>query len=184
MALDIIETDLPGVLIFEPDWFPDPRGFFMEIYNTKRYSEQGFNVTFHQDNHSQSSKGVLRGLHYQLKHPQGKFIYCMRGEIFDVAVDIRKSSPTFGKWTGVHLSEENKRQFYIPEGFAHGFCVISETADVMYKCTDVYHPGDDYGVLWSDPDIGIDWPIDSPLLSEKDLPLPKLSEIPAEHLPE
>lgn len=183
MALKIIEMSLPGVLAFEPDWFPDERGFFMETYNASRYEDAGFCQSFVQDNHSQSSKGVLRGLHYQVKHPQGKFIYVVSGEIFDVAVDIRKGSPTFGQWCGIVLNEKNKKQFYIPEGFAHGFCVLSESADVVYKCTEVYHPGDECGVLWSDPEIGIEWPVADPLVSEKDAILLPLGEISEDKLP-
>lgn len=183
MPTTVTQTDLPGVLIFEPDRFKDERGFFMETYNQARYVPLGLSCDFVQDNHSQSTQGVLRGLHYQLKHPQGKFIYVVRGEIFDVAVDIRKGSPTFCQWSGVRLSVENKKQLYIPEGFAHGFVVLSDWADVLYKCTEVYHPGDEYGIIWSDRQIGIDWPGAKPILSEKDSELPPMAEIPPEKLP-
>lgn len=143
----------------------------------------GFHEVFVQDNHSHSERGTLRGLHYQLKHAQAKLVYVVRGEIFDIAVDIRQGSPTFGEWTGSILSEENKCQHFIPEGFAHGFCVLSETADVLYKCTDLYAPGDEYGIIWSDPTIAIDWPTDNPILSEKDSCYPELKDIPEELLP-
>jgi dTDP-4-dehydrorhamnose 3,5-epimerase len=181
--LKVIETDLPSVLIIEPDWFPDERGFFMETFNATRYAEAGLDRVFVQDNHSQSTHGVIRGLHYQLNRPQGKFVYVARGEIFDVAVDIRRGSPTFGRWTGMRLSAENKKQFFIPEGFAHGFSVLSDMADVLYKCTDIFQPGDSYGILFSDPRIGIDWQVENPCLSEKDAILKNLQDTPPETLP-
>ena len=183
MATSVRQTDLPGVLVFEPDCFKDERGFFMETYNQERYGPLGLNCDFVQDNHSQSSRGVLRGLHYQLKHPQSKLIHVVRGEIFDVAVDIRKGSPSFCQWAGLRLSAENKKQLYIPGGFAHGFYVLSESADVLYKCTEVYRPGDEYGVVWSDGQIGISWPGENPILSAKDAALPSIAEIPPENLP-
>ena len=183
MSQKFIEVSLPGVMLVELDEFDDPRGFFRESYHRDRYVEGGIRPDFVQDNHSHSVRGTLRGLHYQLRHPQGKLIYVVRGEIFDVAVDIRAGSPTFGRWTGFHLSGENRRQVFIPEGFAHGFYVLSETADVTYKCTHVYVPGDDYGLLWSDPSIGIEWPDTSPLLSEKDGRNPLLKDIPEDRLP-
>jgi dTDP-4-dehydrorhamnose 3,5-epimerase len=167
--MKIIETALPGVLIIEPKVHGDARGFFIETYHAQRYAEQGLPDTFVQDNHSRSSRGVLRGLHYQLQHPQGKLVRVTQGEVFDVAVDIRKGSPTFGQWAGVLLSGENHRQFYVPPGFAHGFCTLSDTADFLYKCTDYYHPECEYGVLWNDPAIGIEWPQMDYLLSQKDL---------------
>jgi len=181
--LNIIKTEINGVLIFEPRCFPDDRGFFLETYNQERYQSAGIAETFVQDNHSKSTKNVLRGLHYQLNHPQAKLIYVVTGEIYDIAVDIRVGSPTFGKYVGAHLSAENKRQFYVPTGFAHGFVVLSDTADVTYKCTDVYHPGDDYIIHYKCPEINIDWHCDAPLLSEKDAQAPNLSEIPKDHLP-
>ena len=179
----IISTSLPGVLILEPIVFGDKRGFFMEIYNRKAHAEAGIQLSFVQDNLSHSAKGTLRGLHYQLRHVQAKLIQVVRGEIFDVAVDIRRGSPNFGKWAGVQLSEKNRRQVFIPQGFAHGFCVISEMADVVYKCTDLYAPNDEGGILWSDPGLAIDWPIVEPLLSDKDRQLPCLVDIPTERLP-
>lgn len=169
--MNVIKTEISDVLIFEPKVFGDERGFFFESFNQKVFEEAvGRKVEFVQDNHSKSSKGVLRGLHYQLEpYAQGKLVRCVVGEVFDVAVDIRKSSSTFGKWVGVNLSAENKRQLWIPEGFAHGFLVLSETAEFVYKTTNYYHPESDRGIIWNDPEIGIEWPkIKSPILSEKD----------------
>jgi len=183
MTLKCTEKSIPGVLLIEPMVFEDDRGFFLETYHEKKYPEAGIDKPFVQDNHSHSCRGTLRGLHYQLKHPQGKLVYVIRGEIFDVAVDIRRGSPTFGQWTGTILSEKNKHQLFIPEGFAHGLCVISETADVVYKCTDLYTTGDEYGILWSDPVIGIDWPVENPVLSEKDAESPRLMDVPEELFP-
>jgi dTDP-4-dehydrorhamnose 3,5-epimerase len=176
MSVKFIKTKLPGVLLIEPDIFRDPRGFFLETYQQKKYREAGLTGDFVQDNHSHSVRNTLRGLHYQLKHPQGKLVMALTGTILDIVVDIRKNSPTFGQWLGETLSGENKRQLYVPEGFAHGFCVLSETADVLYKCTDFYVPEDERGILWSDPQIGIDWPVKNPLLSNKDKELPSLAE--------
>jgi len=183
MSIQFIETSLPGVILIEPDVFNDARGFFMETYQFKKYKEGGIDKVFVQDNHSHSQRSTLRGLHYQLHHPQGKLVYVIAGEIYDVAVDIRRGSPTFGQWAATHLSDENKRQIFVPEGFAHGFCIISETADVVYKCTDFYAPGDEYGVYWSDPAIGIEWPVKTPILSKKDSQNPQLKDIPEAHLP-
>ncbi len=177
------ETPLPGVILIEPDVFEDSRGFFMETFHMGKYGKAGINQPFVQDNHSHSRKGTLRGLHYQLRSPQAKLVYVVRGEVLDVAVDIRRGAATFGQWTGTRLSAKNKRQIFIPQGFAHGFCVLSETADVIYKCSDLYAPGDDYGIAWSDPAIGILWPGDAPILSEKDRAYPKLRDIPEDHLP-
>ena len=177
------KTSIHGVIIIEPKVFGDHRGFFLETYSSNRYQQMGVEGTFVQDNHSHSSYGILRGLHYQLHHAQAKLMYVIKGEIFDVAVDIRQGSPTFGKWAGAHLSSENHKQMYIPQGFAHGFCVLSEKADILYKCTDVYHPEDEYGVLWSDPNIDIDWPIRDPILSKKDSAYPQLKGIPEDCLP-
>ncbi|MBN2063547.1 MAG: dTDP-4-dehydrorhamnose 3,5-epimerase [Sedimentisphaerales bacterium] len=184
--MNIIKTEIEGVIIFEPRVFKDSRGFFLETFSSGRYIAAGLTRPFVQDNHSFSGKGTVRGLHYQLTQPQGKLVYCITGEIFDVAVDIRQGSPTFGRWTGTILSRENHRQMFIPEGFAHGFCVLSETADVSYKCTDVYKPGDDYGILWNDPEIGIEWPIDMSiaLLSDKDMKNPRLSQADKSTLPQ
>jgi len=181
--MKVIATGLPGVMIIEPKVFGDPRGFFMESWNQARYEEHGLPAVFVQDNLSFSQKGVLRGLHFQNPNAQGKLVSVLQGEVFDVAVDIRVGSPTMGEWVGVTLSSENKRQFYIPEGFAHGFCVTSETALFAYKCTEVYQPQSEYGVSWQDPDLGIQWPIEKPLLSEKDLNYPRLSEIKTKFSP-
>ena len=174
--------DHPEVLLIEPDVFPDPRGFFMETFHSIKYAEHGLPAVFLQDNHSRSSRGVLRGLHYQLKNPQGKLVRVVSGEVFDVAVDIRRGSPWFGKWVGAILSEENHRQMYVPPGFAHGFCTLSEHADFLYKCTDLYAPGDEYGIAWDDPEIAIEWPEMDYLISDKDLANPLLTE--SDHLPE
>lgn len=167
--MKVLETDLPGVLIVEPRVFPDDRGFFKETYHRQRYAEHGLPDSFVQDNYSHSTHGTIRALHYQIEQSQGKLVQIFKGEIFDVAVDIRQDSPHFSKWTGVLLSEANHRQLYIPPGFAHGFCVVSETADVLYKCTDLYAPQHERTILWNDPTIGIDWPdVASPIVSEKD----------------
>lgn len=164
-----IETSINGVYIIEPTVFGDERGYFMETYHADEFKESGLDVTFVQDNQSKSKKGVLRGLHFQYTKPQGKLVRAIKGEVFDVAVDLRKNSPTYGKWEGVILSEVNKKQFYVPEGFAHGFLVLSDEAEFTYKCTDFYDPADEGGILWNDSDIGIEWPIDDEvLLSDKD----------------
>lgn len=183
MALEFVQSPLPGIILIKPVVFQDTRGFFMETFHQEKYREGGIDRIFVQDNFSRSQKDTLRGLHYQLRYPQGKLIYTLRGKIFDVVADIRQGSPTFGKWEGFILSEGNRQQLYIPEGYAHGFCVLSETADVVYKCTDFYAPNDDFGVLWSDPTIGIDWPVKEPLLSEKDTKYPALDDMPEENLP-
>lgn len=173
-----LSTSLPGVFVIEPDVFSDKRGFFLETYNRERYSGIGISDEFVQDNLSRSKKGVIRGLHYQINKPQSKLVWVPEGEIYDVAVDLRKGSPSFGKWTGVELSAENKRQLYIPSGFAHGFLVISESALVSYKCSELYHPESERGIIWNDPDIAISWgAINTPVLSIKDGNFPKLSEI-------
>ncbi|MBA0203891.1 dTDP-4-dehydrorhamnose 3,5-epimerase [Pectobacterium aroidearum] len=167
--MQIIDTAVHGAKIIQPKVFGDARGFFLETFEKKRYQEMlDIDLDFVQDNHSRSSKGVLRGLHFQKTNPQGKLVRVVRGEVFDVAVDIRQYSPTYGKWYGVLLSEENKTQFWLPPGLAHGFVVLSDTADFEYKCTDYYDPSDEGCLLWNDPDVGIDWPLESPLLSEKD----------------
>jgi len=166
--MKITETKLPGVLLIEPKVFGDERGFFLESFHAQRYADIGIVGNFVQDNHSRSSKGVLRGLHFQKRHPQGKLVYLTRGTVFDVAVDIRKDSPTFGQWVGVTLTAKNHQQFYIPPGFAHGFCVLSEIADFHYKCTDYYHPEDEGSLRWNDPDVGIAWEVAEPILSPKD----------------
>jgi len=182
--MKITSTKLPGVLIIQPRVFADQRGFFMETYHLKKYAEKGLDLSFVQDNLSYSTIGTLRGLHYQYPNAQGKLVQAIKGEIFDVAVDIRCGSPTFGKWTGAYLSDENKRQIFIPEGFAHGFCVISDTASVVYKCTDFYAPESEKGIIWSDSDIGIEWPVKEPLLSPKDSQYPCLKDIPPDNLPD
>jgi dTDP-4-dehydrorhamnose 3,5-epimerase len=182
--LKVIETKLPGVLIVEPKVFGDERGFFMETWHVERYEEAGLPSRFVQDNLSFSRHGVLRGLHFQNPDQQGKLIYVLQGEVYDVAVDIRADSPTFGEWVAAMLSSENKRQLYIPEGFAHGFLVISETALFAYKCTARYNAKAEAVVLWNDPEIGIEWPVDMPILSEKDGAAPTLAEMPVERLPQ
>ena len=178
--MKIIDTKIPELKIIEPAVFGDARGFFFESFNQAKFeSAVGYAVSFVQDNHSRSARGVLRGLHYQLPpHPQGKLVRCVVGEVFDVAVDIRKSSPTFGQWVGVHLSAENKRQFWIPAGFAHGFLTLSEHAEFLYKTTDYWAKDCEQAIIWNDPQVGIEWPAfdGQPLLSEKDQQAPKLSE--------
>ena len=166
-----IETALPGVLIIEPRLFEDARGFFLESWNARAFARAtGVDLSFVQDNHSRSRRGVLRGLHYQIRQPQGKLVRVVRGAIFDVAVDLRKSTPTFGRWFGTELTEDNHRQLWVPPGFGHGFLVLSESADVLYKATDYYAPEHERSLLWNDPAVGIDWPLDGiePLLSAKD----------------
>ena len=169
--MKVTPTSIPDVLVIEPKVFGDARGFFYESFNQKAFNDAtGLNLNFVQDNHSRSSKGVLRGLHYQIQQPQGKLVRVVRGAVFDVAVDIRKSSPTFGQWVGMELSEENRKQLWVPAGFAHGFMVTSETAEFLYKTTDYYAPEHERCIAWDDPDIGIQWPSDvNPQLSPKDL---------------
>lgn len=174
------KTKIDGVYIIEPKVFGDNRGYFMESYNEEHFEEAGLNMTFVQDNESKSSKGVLRGLHFQRKHSQGKLVRVTKGEVFDVAVDLRVGSPTYGHWEGVILNDENKKQFYIPEGFAHGFLVLSDEAVFNYKCTEFYSPEYDGGVMWNDPEINIEWPLDrieNVLLSEKDKVHPNLKDL-------
>ena len=169
--IQVTHCEIEGLAIIQPTVHGDDRGYFMETYNQKDMQEAGLAMTFVQDNQSMSVKGVLRGLHYQINHPQGKLVRVIWGQVFDVAVDLRKNSPTFGAWHGEILSAENKKQFYIPEGFAHGFYVLSDTAEFVYKCTDFYHPGDEGGLRWDDPAIGVNWPLlpgITPILSEKD----------------
>ncbi len=182
MTMNVIPTKLDGVIIIEPDVFGDHRGFFLETYQADRYQKADVHPRFVQDNLSFSVANTLRGLHYQITRPQAKLVQVITGEIFDVAVDIRAGSSTFGQWVGVRLSEKNHRQLYIPEGFAHGFCVLSRSAHFIYKCSDFYFPDDEGGVLWSDPEIGIDWPVSTPIISEKDAGLSPLSHIPRESL--
>jgi dTDP-4-dehydrorhamnose 3,5-epimerase len=182
--LEIVETSLPGVLLIKPRVFADPRGFFIETYRENVLAAAGITDRFVQDNHSHSSRGVLRGLHYQLRTPQAKLCRVVQGEVFDIAVDIRVGSPSFGKWMSVLLSADNYLQLYIPKGFAHGFVVRSETADFLYKCSDYYDASDDRGVLWNDPGIGIDWQTPAPILSHKDRAYLPLSQIPRDQLPQ
>lgn len=181
--MKVLPTALEGILIIEPDVFGDERGYFMETFHRKRYQQEGVDTEFVQDNLSFSAKGVLRGLHYQFPRAQAKLVQVIKGEVSDVMVDIRKGSPTFGKWLRVDLSDKNMRQIYIPEGFAHGFCVLSDTAFLSYKCSDLYAPDSEGGILWSDPDLGIGWPVNHPLLSEKDSQYPCLKDISLDRLP-
>lgn len=176
-------TPLDGVVIIEPEAFEDGRGYFMEAYHQTRYRDLGIEVQFVQDNLSFSRKGVLRGLHYQYPHAQDKLVQVIAGEIFDVAVDIRMGSPTYGQWTSALLSEKNHRQLFVPTGFAHGFLVLSETAHVLYKCSDYYSPESEGGILWSDPDLAIQWPVPDPLVSKKDGAHPRLRDVPNDRLP-
>lgn len=182
--MKIAESPLADTVLIEPRVFEDPRGFFYETWQRQRYADAGVDVDFVQDNLSRSSRGVLRGLHYQHPHGQGKLVYVLEGEVFDVAVDIRRGSPNFGRWAGVTLSSANRRQFYIPPGFAHGFCVVSETALFTYKCSEYYHPETDHSIAWNDPAIGIDWPFDDPELSAKDAAGIRLADMPEAELPE
>lgn len=183
MGVVFRQTGIDGVLMCDLDVYEDPRGFFLETFHEAKYAAGGIRGPFLQDNYSHSIKGTLRGLHYQLAHPQAKLVSVIHGCIWDVAVDIRTGSPTRGRWVGTVLSDENRRQLYIPDGFAHGFCVISERADVVYKCTDVYDPLDDRGIVWNDPDLDLDWPIRRPLLSGKDAALPRLADVACDDLP-
>ncbi len=175
--MNFVKTKLPGVIVIEPDVHRDARGFFIETYHRKKYAAGGIPGPFVQDNHSKSTKGILRGMHAQLKHPQGKLIRVLRGEIFDVAVDIRKGSPTFAQWVGATISADNFKQIYVPPGCAHGFVVLSDIAEVEYKCTELYDPSDELRLLWNDPQISIQWPIKDPILSEKDLNAPTLEAL-------
>lgn len=176
----IIETPLKGMLVIEPDVFRDPRGFFLETYHEPRYAQVGIRGPFVQDNLSWSTRGTLRGLHYQLTRPQGKLVMVVKGTVFDVVADIRRGSPTFGRWYGTELSEDNLRQLYIPPGFAHGFCVVSEEAGFLYKCTDCYAPADERGIIWNDPTLAIAWPVATPTLSAKDRTYKTLREMTAD----
>ena len=173
----------PEVLLIEPKVFADRRGHFLEIFQARRYQEYGMPANFVQDNVSFSLRGVVRALHYQLRFPQGKLVVPLTGEIYDVVVDVRRGSPTFGKYLAVTLTARPCRQLYVPPGFAHGFAVAGEEATVLYKCTDFYHPEDEGGIIWNDPDLAIPWPVDSPLLSDKDQKLPRLRDLPPEGLP-
>lgn len=178
-----VATAIPDVCVLKPRVFRDPRGFFLETYHAAEFEQLGIRTRFVQDNHSQSRKNTLRGLHYQLRHPQAKLCRVVRGAVLDVAVDIRRGSPTFGKWVSAELSAENMHQIFVPAGFAHGFVVLSEEAEFLYKCSDFYDPAGERGVVWNDPDLKIDWGVSQPVLSEKDARLPRLSEIASDQLP-
>ena len=182
--MKVVETDLPGCLVLEPQVFGDARGFFYESFNHDKLSAAGLDLAFVQGNVSQSSRGVLRGLHYQWPKPQGKLVSVLEGEVWDVAVDIRRGSPTFGRWTAVVLSAENKRHFWIPEGFAHGFVVLSERALFTYLCTQTYDRAADAAIRWDDAQLAVDWPVGAPLVSEKDAAAPFLADVPAGRLPD
>jgi dTDP-4-dehydrorhamnose 3,5-epimerase len=173
----VIPTELPDVIIIEPVVHRDGRGFFLETYHAERYRANGLTAPFVQDNHSRSVAGTLRGLHLQVRRPQGKLVRAIEGEVFDVAVDVRRGSPSYGRWVGVHLSADSFRQVYVPPGFAHGFCVLSETAQFEYKCTDFYDPADEIGIAWNDPAIAIDWPVRDPILSARDQAHRTLAEL-------
>ena len=174
--MEFIQTEIPDVILVKPSVIKDHRGFFMESYHIEKFSMGGIDCTFVQDNHAKSIQNTLRGLHFQVNFPQAKLLRCLKGKVFDVAVDIRKNSPSYGKWVGEELSEENKYQLFIPEGFAHGYYVLSETAEITYKCSEVYHPEDEQGFRWDDPEIGIEWPETEPILSRKDQLLPFLKD--------
>ena len=175
--MKVIETALPGVVIIEPKVFGDQRGFFIETFQTERYRDAGIELPFVQDNHSRSPRGVLRGMHFQRSRPQGKLVSVSRGAVYDVAVDINPESPTCGQFVGVELNDENHRQLWIPPGYAHGYCVLSEVADFQYKCTDLYFPEDEGGLMWNDPDVNIPWPAETPPLSAKDQRHPTLHQL-------
>jgi dTDP-4-dehydrorhamnose 3,5-epimerase len=179
----LAESPLPGVRIVEPLVHRDERGFFLEVFHAQKFAEQGLDVVFVQDNHSSSRRGTLRGLHLQLPRAQGKLVRCVEGAVFDVAVDVRRGSPTFARWFGIELTAENFRQLWVPPDFAHGFCVLSDSAQVEYKCTDLYDPGAELTVAWDDPEIGIGWPVERPSLSAKDAAAPRLRDL-ASRLPE
>ena len=178
--MKITQLPLPGLFQIDPDVFQDARGRFVEVFREPRYAEIGIGKPFVQDNLSWSVRNVLRGLHYQLDHPQGKLVMAVKGRVYDVAVDIRRGSPTFGRWYGTELSEVNMRQLYIPPGFAHGFCVLSDEAGFLYKCTEIYAPADERGILWSDPALAIPWPVSAPLLSPKDQAFKCLADMTAD----
>jgi len=179
----VLDTDIPEVKLIKPLFHGDPRGFFLETFQQERYKEMGINYEFVQDNHSRSKKNTLRGLHFQSKNMQGKLVRVSQGSVYDVAIDIRKGSPTYKKWVGYILNDKNHYQLFIPPGFAHGFCVLSDYADFEYKCTDLYNPDYEVGLLWSDPELNIDWPISDPLLSEKDKTNPMLKSLDDKLLP-
>jgi dTDP-4-dehydrorhamnose 3,5-epimerase len=181
--MNIKEVKIQGILIIEPDVFKDERGFFLETWNKERYEKIGIQYSFVQDNISFSKKGILRGLHFQYPQPQGKLIQVLSGQVIDIAVDIRIGSPTYGQWHSEILSNVNLRQMYAPPGFAHGYCVMSESAIFSYKCTDFYNPNTERGIIWNDPDLNINWPIEEPVLSPKDAKYPMLKDLPPDKLP-
>ncbi len=183
MSMKITALDIPGVALIEPQVWGDPRGFFLETFHAGKYAQAGISRPLVQANHSHSRRGVLRGLHRQTERPQGKLIYVVRGAIWDVAVDVRRGSPAFGRWVARELNDTNKAQMWVPEGCLHGFVVLSEEVDVIYQCTDVYHPQGELGVVWNDPALAIDWPIRDPQLSAKDAVLPRLADLSPERLP-
>lgn len=183
MGMKFTKLEIPDVILVEPDVHGDARGYFTETFHAQKYAEGGISCGFVQDNFSYSQRGILRGLHFQLRRPQAKLVYVVSGEVFDVAVDLRRGSPTFGRWCGRVLSGENHLQMFIPEGFAHGFCVLSESASFLYKCSEVYDPTDDRGIAWNDPDVGVKWPISEPLLSGKDQRQPRLRDVAERDLP-
>ena len=174
--MEFIQTEIPDIILVKPNVIEDHRGFFMESYHIEKFKNGGINCTFVQDNHAKSVQNTLRGLHFQVQYPQAKLLRCLKGKVFDVAVDIRQDSPYFGKWVGEELSEENRYQLYIPEGFAHGYYVMSETAEIAYKCSEIYHPLDEQGLRWNDPEIAINWPSQNPILSAKDKALPMMAD--------
>ncbi len=182
--MNIIKEPLPGLLVIKPNIYRDERGFFLETWQQNRYKNIGINEDFVQDNWSRSSKNVLRGLHYQKNNPQGKLVSVRRGAIYDIAVDLRQDSETFGQWYGELLSDDNHLQLYVPPGFAHGFSVLSDIADFNYKCTDFYNPQDEYGIAWNDPELNIDWKVDNPIVSEKDHKLPNFNELNLAYIPQ
>lgn len=183
LSMRVHETKIPGMVLIDLDVFKDSRGSFLESYQKERYKEHGIDVPFVQDNHSHSTKNVLRGMHYQINQPQGHLVYVVKGEVFDVGVDLRRDLPTFGQWLGFRLSESRPQQLFLPAGVAHGFCTLSDTADILYKCTDYFDPEDEGGLLWNDPDLGIDWPVDQPIIHNRDSKFPVLKEISNKHLP-
>ena len=175
--MEFEQTKIPEVILIKPTVIEDHRGFFMESYHIEKFKLGGIDCTFVQDNYAKSVQNTLRGLHFQVKYPQAKLLRCLKGKVFDVAVDIRQGSPFFGKWVGEELSEDNKYQLFIPQGFAHGYYVMSETAEIAYKCSEIYHPQDEQGILWDDPDIAIEWPVKNPILSKKDKHWPLLKDL-------
>ncbi len=180
--MNVRATPLDGVLLIAPKVFGDARGFFLETFQARRYAEAGIPSPFVQDNHSRSARGVLRGLHYQIERPQGKLVMVTKGAVFDVVVDIRRNSPTFGQWLGAELNDDNHHQLYVPPGFAHGFRVLSEQADFLYKCTEYYAPELERSIIWNDPDIAISWPLEAPSLSARDAQAPRLKDVPPAYL--